>query len=94
MLTIHAKIKTKNGTKESRKFRIKNNIPAIIYGKNNIPISIILNYNDVTNMQSKNEYSEKPLKILIGKNEILVKIQKVQHHPFQKKLIHIDFIRI
>ncbi|AKC60625.1 50S ribosomal protein L25 [Blochmannia endosymbiont of Camponotus (Colobopsis) obliquus] len=95
MLTFHAVTRKKLGTQASRRLRLQKQYPAIIYGKNILPISISLNYNHYFNIQQiKKIYKEKMILIINQKNETMVKIQEVTYHPFKPIIMHIDFIRI
>ncbi|QFQ31985.1 50S ribosomal protein L25 [Buchnera aphidicola] len=94
MLTIDAKIREKKGKSFSRKLRMQNKFPAILYGLNKIPISLVLDHNTVFNLQKKTEFYQKKLFLLIQGKEYIVKVQSVQRHPFKLKLLHIDFLYV
>ncbi len=89
---IKANLRKKKGTKNSRKLRKKNKIPAIIYSKKkNFLISI--KYNKFFNLIKKNLKLENILFIIkIKKKKIICKIKEIQKHPFKNKILHIDFI--
>ncbi|MFP3014667.1 MAG: 50S ribosomal protein L25 [Arsenophonus sp.] len=93
MLTFNAKIRKDKGKGASRRLRIENKIPAIIYGKNKEAISIELNHDEVFNKESTVEFYE--LLLLVVSNEkTKVKVQYIQRHLFKPKLTHIDFLRV
>ncbi|MCR3754858.1 MAG: 50S ribosomal subunit protein L25 [Candidatus Westeberhardia cardiocondylae] len=95
MLTINVKIKNQQGTTISRKIRDKNSIPCIIYGKNIKPISVVLNHKNFVLLTKKNKrILQNTLNILINEKKIKVKIQAVQYHPCNIKIIHIDFMQL
>ncbi|AKC32010.1 50S ribosomal protein L25 [Candidatus Pantoea carbekii] len=95
MFIINAKIRTENGKSASRRLRLKNKFPAIIYGiKETTALSIELEHDVIMNMQNQNNFYSEALSILLNGKEIKVKIQAVQRHPFKKRFYHIDFIRI
>ncbi|QFQ32875.1 50S ribosomal protein L25 [Buchnera aphidicola (Aphis fabae)] len=92
MLIINAEIREKKGTSFSRKLRIENKFPAILYGLNKTPISLTLDHNSVFNLQKKIDFYKKTLLLLIKGKEYKVRVQSVQRHAFKLKLLHIDFL--
>ncbi|CAL4319782.1 50S ribosomal protein L25 [Buchnera aphidicola (Protaphis terricola)] len=94
MLIIHAEIRKHKGTSFSRKLRIKNKLPAILYGVNKKPLSLILNHNSVFNLQKKIDFYKETLLLLVKDKEYKVKVHSVQRHVFKLKLLHIDFLYV
>lgn len=94
MLTINAEIRKNYGKGASRRLRIANRCPAIIYGSGSVPVAIELDQNIILNIQTKDGFYTDVLTIVINNNQIKVRIKMVQHHPFKPKLTHIDFIRV
>ncbi|CAL4319939.1 50S ribosomal protein L25 [Buchnera aphidicola] len=94
MLTVHAEIRDKKGKSFSRKLRIKNKFPGVIYGRNKMPISIILDHNLIFNLQKKPEFYKENLCLSIIDDKYIVKVQEIQRHAFKMKILHIDFIYI
>ncbi len=93
MLTINAKVRKDRGKRASRRLRIENFLPAIVYGGASTPILLELCQDSIKNLEVKPEfYRESMLLIIEGREEITVKVQAVQRHPFKKKLNHVDFI--
>ncbi|QJC38001.1 50S ribosomal protein L25 [Enterobacteriaceae endosymbiont of Donacia marginata] len=83
------------GKKFSRRLRINNKFPAIIYGKNKKEIPIIINNEDIININFKNFFKKK-IQLIDGKKKIYkVKIIDIQYHPYKNtKIFHIDFLFI
>ncbi|QCI18128.1 50S ribosomal protein L25 [Buchnera aphidicola (Aphis nasturtii)] len=94
MLIINADIREKKGKSFSRKLRIQNKFPAILYGLNKTPISLTLDHNSVFNLQKKIDFYQKKILLLINGREYKVKVQSIQRHAFKLKLLHIDFLYI
>ncbi|QJC31938.1 50S ribosomal protein L25 [Enterobacteriaceae endosymbiont of Donacia versicolorea] len=95
MNNIHFFKRINTGKKFSRKLRINNKFPAIIYGKKMKEIPIFINNSEIININFKN-FFEKKFKLINEKNEIFkVKIMDIQYHPYKTtKIYHIDFLFI
>ncbi|KEA51587.1 50S ribosomal protein L25 [Mangrovibacter sp. MFB070] len=92
MFTINAEVRKEQGKGASRRLRIANKFPAIVYGGTEAPVAIELDHDLVMNLQSKPEFYEVLTLVIEGK-EVKVKAQAMQRHPFKPKLMHIDFVR-
>ncbi|MXP67320.1 50S ribosomal protein L25 [Pantoea sp. Aalb] len=93
MFIIHAEVRKKIGKNASRRLRVKNKFPAIIYGGLDPAIFIALSQDTVSNIHSKPDFYNKLLTIIVDGKETKVKVKAIQRHPFKPKLQHIDFIR-
>ncbi|MEI4220089.1 MAG: 50S ribosomal protein L25 [Candidatus Dasytiphilus stammeri] len=94
MITINAIPKIIHGTSASRRLRLENMFPAIIYGGNHPPIFLILDHNIVIKLEEQSKFFTEKLLLIVNKKENYVKVKEIQHHPFKSKIIHIDFIRV
>lgn len=93
MFTINAEVRKEQGKGASRRLRLANKFPAIVYGGNEAAIAIELDHDAVMNQQAKPGFYDEVLTLSIDGKEVKVKIQAVQRHPFKPKLAHIDFVR-
>ncbi|WP_342324363.1 50S ribosomal protein L25 [Kosakonia sp. BYX6] len=93
MFTINAEVRKEQGKGASRRLRIANKFPAIVYGGTEAPIAIELDHDKLWNMQAKAEFYSEVLTIAVDGKEVKVKVQAIQRHPFKAKLNHIDFVR-
>lgn len=93
MFTINAEERKEQGKGASRRLRIANKFPAIVYGGKEAAVAIELDHDYVMNMQAKPGFYEEVLTLVVGGKETKVKVQAVQRHPFKPKLHHIDFVR-
>lgn len=94
MFTLNAMLRKDTGKSASRRLRIINKFPAIIYGGKEKVVKIILDNETIMNMQSDPNFYLSKLDLNINNTIIKVKIQSVQRHPYKPKLYHIDFIRV
>ena len=81
------------GKGASRRLRHAGQFPAIVYGGEAAPVSIVLNHDDIVNQMDKPEFYEGVVLVIDGA-EVKVKPQDVQRHAFKPKVEHMDFIRI
>ncbi|MFI4847330.1 MAG: 50S ribosomal protein L25 [Candidatus Makana argininalis] len=93
MLIIYAQFRKSIGKSSSRRLRLKNQIPSVIYGLNKKSYIIKINQNFISKYKINQYLEKKKLLIHIKDKKIRVKIKEIQKHPFKPKIIHIDFIR-
>lgn len=93
MLIINAKIRKDLGKGASRRLRLANKFPAIVYGGDSAPIAVELDHDFILHAQTKNGFYSEELILVINGHINKVKVQAVQRHPFKHQLNHIDFIR-
>ncbi|BAH83424.1 50S ribosomal protein L25 [Candidatus Ishikawella capsulata] len=94
MFTINAMKRTSKGKGSNRRLRASNKFPAVIYGGKESAIPITLEQETLINIQKNIDFYREILKLVVDNQEIKVKVQAVQRHPFKPKFYHIDFIRI
>ena len=97
MATIHeipAESRKDEGKGASRRLRLANKVPAIVYGSTQDPASIQLDHNTVW-LASQNEwfYSAILDLNLDGKTQKVL-LRDMQRHPFKAQLLHLDFQRV
>ncbi|UDG81690.1 50S ribosomal protein L25 [Candidatus Profftia lariciata] len=93
MFTIQATARKDQGKGSSRRLRTAGKIPAIVYGGNQHPRSIVIEHDTTWNMQEKEGFYKQIITLVIDGKENKVIIQAVEHHPFKRKIKHIDFLR-
>ncbi|AIN47309.1 50S ribosomal protein L25 [Candidatus Palibaumannia cicadellinicola] len=94
MLTIHAETRQDQGTSASRRLRLVNKFPAIVYGGNTKPIAIELDQQMIMHTKNQESFYSDILTLIINGQRITVKVWAIQRHPFKSKLTHIDFLRV
>lgn len=94
MFIINVQVRKEWGKGASRRLRAANKFPAIVYGGEEVPVSIELEQDYIKSMAVKPEFYSKTITLVIDGKEINVKVQAIQRHPFKPKLIHIDFVRV
>ncbi|MDD1791704.1 50S ribosomal protein L25 [Enterovibrio makurazakiensis] len=92
-MKFEAVVRTEQGKGASRRLRLTNQFPAVVYGGEAAPVAIALEHNIVINQMDKPEFYE-AITLVIDGQEVSVKPQDIQRHPFKPKVMHMDFIRI
>ena len=83
-----------SGKSAARAVRRGGNIPAIVYGGEAAPQSIILDHNDVLkHLENEAVYSHVLDLTIDGKTEKTV-LKGIQRHPSRPRVLHLDFLRI
>ncbi|QCI20291.1 50S ribosomal protein L25 [Buchnera aphidicola (Brachycaudus cardui)] len=94
MLIVNAELREEKGKSISRRLRVKNKFPGILYGANQESTLLILDHNSIFNLQKKIEFYKEYLLLIIQDQKYTVKVQAVQRHSFKLKLLHIDFLHV
>ncbi|VFP85710.1 50S ribosomal protein L25 [Buchnera aphidicola (Cinara pseudotaxifoliae)] len=94
MITLHAIVRNKCGTSNSRYMRkIHRRVPGIIYGKKklNQELRISLEHDLIFNLQKNVEFCSQTILIVLQKKKFFVTVKDIQYHAFKSMLLHIDF---
>ncbi|MDH2927086.1 50S ribosomal protein L25 [Lonepinella koalarum] len=91
---FNAEVRQTQGTGASRRLRRNGQIPAIVYGGSEAPVSIVLNHDELNNAQVHDNFYSDVITLVIDGKDVAVKVQAMQRHPFKPKLAHIDFKRV
>ena len=93
MFKFNAEVREAQGKGASRRLRRAGKVPAIVYGGNEAPVSIVLSHDELNNAQAEDSFYSEVITLVINGKEVAVKVQAMQRHPFKPKLVHIDFKR-
>jgi len=91
--TLQATLKTEKGTGASRRLRKLGKVPAIIYGKDDQPVSIILEHDKLLHATEDKAFYQSAITLKVDDNSENVIIKALQRHPFKPKILHADFMR-
>ncbi len=87
-ITLTAEIR--NADEKSKELKLNKEIPAVVYGKNQEPISIKVNFSDFIKTFRKSGESN-IINLKVGKKNIEVLVHQFQKEPVTWDFIHIDF---
>lgn len=92
---LEAKVRSDIGKGASRRLRRKADlIPAIIYGANQEPSLISLAHNKVIRALENESFYSHILTLKIDDKTEQVILKDLQRHPYKRKILHMDFLRI
>jgi len=94
IFTLDATIRTDLGKGASRRLRHQDKVPAIIYGRDDAPVSITLEHNKVHQAQEFEAFYSHVLTINVDGKKVEALVKDMQRHPFKPKVMHIDFQRV
>lgn len=90
-----AEIRTDAGKGASRRLRRSGKLPAILYGGDKEPVSIMLDHDVVVHQLEREAFFSHILDVRIGgENTEKAILRDVQRHPHKVRLLHIDLQRV
>lgn len=88
-LVLNAEVRNKVGKEDSKKLRVKNLIPAVVYGKDVDPIHCAISRNEIDKLRKINRNSL--INVKLGSEEKTVIVRDSQKHPISHEYEHVDF---
>ncbi|WP_168395968.1 50S ribosomal protein L25 [Acinetobacter indicus] len=93
VLNAAAREEAVQGKGASRRLRLQNKVPAIIYGGEAAPVAVTLELRELVKALESNAFFEEVVEIKVGDKVENVKIQALQRHPAKNTPMHADFKR-
>ena len=93
VLNAVAREEAVQGKGASRRLRLQNQVPAIIYGGEAAPVAVTLELRELVKALESNAFFEEVVEINIEGKVESVKIQALQRHPAKNTPMHADFKR-
>ncbi|GBE14472.1 MAG TPA: 50S ribosomal protein L25/general stress protein Ctc [Proteobacteria bacterium] len=97
-LKLFAELREDSGKGVARKLRRDGKIPAVLYGRGEVTISLVLNSDELSHLLAGGKATTNILKLQIGKDTKTsgkdVLIREIQRHPFREYIYHVDFQEI
>jgi large subunit ribosomal protein L25 len=93
-IQLSAEPREDSGKGASRRLRHTGMVPAVIYGGDVAPISIMLGHSDFFHALEKEAIYTQLIDLKVGKKKEVVVLRDLQRHPYKKKIMHADFFRI
>ena len=93
VLNAVARDESVQGKGSSRRLRLENKVPAILYGGEAAPVTVTLELRQLVKFLEDNSFFEEVIEIQVGDKVESVKIQALQRHPAKNTPMHADFKR-
>ncbi len=90
-LVLKAERRKQSGTRSARKLREAGKVPAIIYGHQEEPVAVQMNYHDLA---LELHHHHKLLEVVLEGKKVQVLVKDVQYDHLGDKVIHVDLTRV
>ena len=80
------------GKGSSRRLRLANKVPAVIYGTGKDAVAIVFEQKDIINLQANDDFYTSDITIMLDGKEVKVRVQAMQRHAFKPLIEHVDFM--
>ena len=95
LFEIHAELRHDEGKGASRRLRHEGNVPAIMYGGEDAPLSLALNHNRFIRHLKEEAFYAHILTLVVNGAKHQVVLKDLQRHPANdNKILHADFLRV
>ena len=92
VLNAVAREEAVQGKGSSRRLRLQNKVPAIIYGSGE-PVAVTLELRELVKALESKAFFEEVIEVNVDGKAESVKIQALQRHPAKNTPMHADFVR-
>jgi large subunit ribosomal protein L25 len=96
-ILLSSRIREGSGKKSAHKIRAAGDIPGVLYGHKEDPVSLVVPEHDLWQILHHATSEHLILKLKIedsAEGEVLTLVRDVQHHPVTGEILHVDFQRI
>ncbi len=95
LFEVQAELRTDEGKGASRRLRHAGNVPAIIYGGEDAPVSVAIDHNRFLRHLEEEAFYAHILTLDIDGKKQQVVLKDLQRHPANSnKIMHADFLRV
>jgi large subunit ribosomal protein L25 len=95
LFEVQAELRTDLGKGASRRLRHAGNVPAIVYGSEEAPISITVEHNKFLRHLAEDAFYSHILTLNVDGKKQQVVLKDLQRHPASDvKIMHADFLRV
>mgnify|MGYP000653837076 CR=1 FL=1 len=95
LFEVQAELRTDEGKGASRRLRHAGNVPAIMYGGGDAPVSLTLEHNKFLRHLQEDAFYAHILTIVVDGKKHQVVLKDLQRHPASDvRIMHADFMRV
>jgi large subunit ribosomal protein L25 len=91
---VVAELRTETGTGPSRRYRKQGKIPAVLYGADKEPTSLLLDANAIGKQLAHEAFFSHILSVKVDGEETQAVLRSLQRDPASSKVTHVDFFRV
>lgn len=91
---IDAEVRNHTGKGDARRLRHQDQIPAIIYGAEKDPQSIVLEHKNIQKLLNNEAAYSHVLTVAVNGKKEQVILKAIQRHAYKPMILHVDFMRI
>lgn len=91
---IEAELRTDTGKGASRRLRLTNKVPGVLYGAGKDPVALMVGHNEMFHHLENEAFYSHILTLNIGKTKEQVILKDLQRHPAKPRIMHFDFLRV
>ena len=91
---ISAQLRAGRGTADNRRDRHQGKVPAVIYGAGKDNMALLLDHNEMIHNLGTEAFHSAIIEIKTDSGVEQAILRDVQMHPYQAKVMHVDFQRI
>jgi large subunit ribosomal protein L25 len=92
--TVGAEFRETQGKGASRRLRHEGKVPAILYGGNREPKTLVLNQQNLQTMIDSEKFYSSIIELKVGEQTQAAIIKDVQMHPAKNVVVHVDLQRV
>jgi large subunit ribosomal protein L25 len=93
-VTLTAETGRTTGTAASRRARLENSVPGVVYGAGKPSLPISIRRSDLRRAMTTDAGSNALVTLTVDGESDKVLVREVQRHPVRRDVTHIDFMRI
>jgi large subunit ribosomal protein L25 len=93
-IEIKAEPRSLQGTGASRRLRRTDMVPGVLYGAGKDAVAIQLNHKELFFNLKREAFHASILDLTVGTEKAQVLLRDYQMHPFQQRVLHVDFQRV
>ncbi len=94
LIPLKASARPRAGKGAARQARREGNVPAVIYGDNQTPITIVIEYNSLWKQYLKGHFTSTAIELDVDGAKHIVLARDVQLDPVRDTPLHVDFQRV
>ena len=92
--SLDASLRESAGKGAARQTRRDGDVPAVIYGGNDAPVTISLKHNELIKQLNQGGFFTQICELTVGKETHKVLARDIQFHPVNDQPLHVDFLRV